>query len=140
MDQLDDLTLKIYFDSPRTGCITYPRSQEQLVRYAESNDQVIVVDSAKLLQHVEMLEQLNTVTLSPMTDDVRNLVSLCYVFETGNGESVFELVTNHYGAATAWVNGKLVANRKIFYEIIYPFLTEEALQATGIPQNFYSGE
>ena len=138
IEQLDKLTLKIYFRS--TTLIGSPMDQKDLISFAAQTDSVITVAPAELIKHTELLESLTSSTLITPEESFEMNARLCYFFENENGERVFELVTNGYGAATAWVNGEMVANRKIFYEIICPFLTEEAIKITEIPQSFYSKE
>jgi hypothetical protein len=54
---------------------------------------------------------------------------VCYVFELGN-KNILQIVISDIGG-NVFVNGLEVEDHPVFYELIEPFLTEEAHEILG---------
>lgn len=134
-DLPEDLRLTIYYMS--TAILTrYPYGIDDLVKFAGSHSQTIVVEAEELAAHKELLKKLDASKLQPVQEESYINARLYYVFEVGDSEKLLEVVVtpefldkiNGYVV----VNGIEVEDNEIFYELIIPFLTEDAHNKLGI--------
>ena len=126
-DLPEDLCLTIYYLSP--GILTHvPLGWESLKNHSETKK--IIVESEKLETYVELLRKLNQSILQPTEGESCINARLYYVFETENDKLLEVDLTRISG--TVFVNGIEVEDHPIFYELIAPFLTEDAYNTLGI--------
>ena len=131
----EDLRLTIYYMS--TDILTlYPYGIDDLVKFAGSHSQTIVVEAEELAAHKELLKKMDASILQPAQRDSYMNARLYYVFEVGDSEKLLEVVVSPeqlgkiYGDVV--VNGIAVEDDPVFYELIMPFLTEDAHEKLGI--------
>lgn len=126
----EDLTLTVYYMSP--AIFTYaPVMPEELKSF--TGVKTISVDREYLAGHVEQLKKLNTSLLQPSEHMPGMNARMCYVFETGDGETLLEIATNGVDC-DFFVNGMMVQYDPAFYEAIQPFLTEDFYATWQIPK------
>lgn len=122
----DNLCLTIYYMSPQI-LTRRPLSADDLKAFSETK--VITVESDELKQHAELLRKLDYRMLQIAAEPSYMNARLCYVFELGDQE-ILEVVISDIGGKV-FVNGLEVEDDPIFYELIEPFLTEEAHDTLG---------
>ena len=122
----DNLCLTIYYISPHI-LTRRPLSAEDLKNFSETK--VITVESDELKQHAELLRKLEYRMLQLVEEPSYMNARVCYVFELENKE-ILEVVISEIGG-NVFVNGLEVQDHPIFYELIEPFLTEEAHDTLG---------
>lgn len=122
----DNLRLTIYYMSPQI-LTRRPLSADDLKGFSETK--VITVESDELKQHTELLRKLDYRMLQIVAETTYMNARLCYVFELGD-QDILEVVISDIGG-NIFVNGLEVEDHPIFYELIEPFLTEEAHETLG---------
>lgn len=123
-----DLKLTIYYMDPQI-LTRIPLSAEDLIN--ASFTQKIVIEHEELLKHLNLFQQLNAPILQPVKEKSAINARLYYVLEsTASGKLLEVTVSQIYG--TVFVNGIEVEDNPIFYELIAPFLTEEAHDILGV--------
>lgn len=132
-DLPENLRLTIYYMS--TAILTYvPLSAEDLIRC--SNTSKIVIEADELATNLGLLKKVDASILQPVQEESYINARLYYVFEVGDSEKLLEVTVTPthldkiYGHVV--VNGIEVEDNPIFYELIIPFLTEDAHNALGI--------
>ena len=123
-----DLRLTIYYMSPKI-LTRFPLNTDQMVSFRETKS--IVVSSEKLALYLPVLKNLKHSVLQPVEEETYLNARLYYVFETGNSNKILEIAIS-YIHSNVFVNGIEVKDNPIFYEIIDPFLTEDAHSTLGI--------
>lgn len=127
---LDGLCLKIYYMD--STVFTYaPLSAEDLK--SGSIAQTISVDTQTLSEYTELLRRLNASAVKQAEELIYVNARMCYVFETGDGETVLEIVFNHPSGGI-FVNGMAVEYDPVFLEVSAPFATEE-LKELWMPED-----
>lgn len=116
-----ELRLKIYYGSPSIYT-RIPLSAEDVKTASWCT--TISVSTQELSQHTELLKRLDTSVLKQSEELTYTNARMCYVFETGDGEPVLEIVFNHPSGGI-FVNGMAVEFDPVFYEVIEPFMTED---------------
>lgn len=124
----EDLRLTIYYISPLIFT-RMPLSSEDLVHFP--GVQKITVNAEELSSNLAVLQKLKASVLQPVEEEKYIDARIYYVFETGSSNKVLEVVSRS-PRSSVFVNGIEVENNEIFYEIIEPFLTEEAHEILGI--------
>ena len=128
-----DLCLTIYYID--SSILTRaPLSAEDLMTFPCV--EIIEIKSEELVEHIALLRKLDASILQPVQKESYINARLCYVFEVGESEKLLEVVVtpeflykiNGYVV----VNGIEVEDNEIFYELIMPFLTEDAHNKLGI--------
>lgn len=122
----DNLRLTIYYTDPNI-LTRKPLSAEDLVRFSETKE--IVVHSGELAVQSELLKKLNSSNLRRVEETSDMNARVYYVFEMGNYRILDVVISEIHG--TVFVNGFEVEDDPIFYELITPFLTEEAHETLG---------
>ena len=128
---LSDLNLTIYYINPVT-LTRRPMDVNDLINSAYVKK--IMVSSSCLEEHIDLLIRLNDTPLVPVERESYLDTRLCYVFETKKGGRVFEVGTGgvqldekgNYVDLCTFVNGLAVIDDNVFYDVIKPFLTEDA--------------
>lgn len=124
----DDLRLTIYYLDPSI-LTRAPLSAEDLMNFPET--QKIIIDSGELTAHLALLQKMDPSILQPVKEESKINARLYYVFEAGDSGKILEVtISDIHGSA--FVNGMEVDDHPVFYEIITPFLSEEAIDMLGI--------
>jgi len=120
---VNDLSLTIYYFSILKTA--HFMSIDDLIggRY----DYKIVVDGISLEEHIDLLKQINDAILIPVAEESRIHAVLYYVFENNQTGETFSVAL--YGRnESMFVNGIEIEENHIFYDVIMPFLPEQAIQ------------
>ena len=129
---LEDLSLTIYYIADPLVFFRLPLSVDLLIN--NSSTKKIVVDSNHLEEHIDLLVQLSNATFIAVEQESFLDARLCYIFETKQGGRVFEVAMDgvqfdengEYIGSCIYVNGLAVYDDDIFYDVLKPFLTEDA--------------
>ena len=132
-DLPEDLRLTIYYAS--LDFVTRaPVRVEDLILIPITRK--IVVESEELAKHKELLKKMDASILQPVQEETYIDARLYYVFEVGESEKLLEVVVSpsqlYKINGSVVVNGIEVEDNPIFYELIAPFLTEDAHNKLGI--------
>ena len=118
---LNDLSFTIYYVSPNIFTL-YPWSVDDLVR-----GHPIVIDGTRLEEHIDLLKQMSNAALIPVEHETRINARIYYVFETKKGKKIFDVAM--WGDDNSiYVNGLEVEENNIFYDVLMPFLPEDAAE------------
>lgn len=123
-----DLRLTIYYMDPAILTLV-PLSAEDLMSFSETKK--IVVGSDELAANFEPFKKLNSSVLQPAIVTSYIDARMYYVLEAGDSGKLLE-VTISQVRGNIFVNGMEVEHNRIFYELIAPFLTEEARIMYGL--------
>lgn len=122
-----NLRLTIYYVDPTI--LTYaPVSVDRLKQWPDV--QIIEVEAESLAEYTDLLGTLNASVLQPAKENTCIDARLYYVFETDDIRLLEIIIRQIHG--NVFVNGIEVENNPVFYEIIKPFLTEDAYNTLGI--------
>ena len=119
----DDLLLTIYYMDPFI-CTRIPLSANDLMQ--NSMTQKIVVHSEALKNNSSALKKLDWSLLSPVKAEYPMDARIHYVIEKENGEKLLEVTISRFKDIAILVNHIEVEENPVFYELIYPFLPEDA--------------
>ena len=119
-ENLDDLTLTIYYMSFFILTRGY-LSANDLINYTCDNK--IVVSGELLKEHIDLLKQLGSVNLEPVIKKSYLDARLYYIFETEEDGKILDVVIC---LGSTFVNGIKVKYNKVLYNVLIPFLTEDA--------------
>ncbi len=120
---IKDISLTIYYRNPNIFYFA-PWSVDDLIRGA---DHKIVIDGTRLVEHVDLLKQVSNAVLIPVEHESRIDAFLYYVFETKEGKKIFD-VAGWGDDSSMYVNGLEVKENNIFYDVLWPFLPEDAVE------------
>lgn len=120
----DDLSLTIYYLSPFV-LLRHPLSDTQLMNGAYEHK--VTISSSKLKEHTDLLNQINKATLKPVVFKSYQDTRLIYVFETMKGDRILS-VSMQAGYGYMYVNRREVKVDKLFYEVVMPFLPDDAVK------------
>ena len=122
------IRLIIYYSNPNS-LVRLPVSVELLTENFH-DIKIIIQDESRVFYTLENLADVN---LIPVEDEIRINAWIHYVFETENGQRLFDVTflrrDNHN---IMIVNGVKVEANALFYEAIMPFLPAQAAQALEI--------
>jgi len=130
----EDLTLTIYY-MPHTILTRAPLTVDRLI----NNDSTvkIVVTANELAKHVDALKRLDASDLQPASGEYWLNARFHYVFARGD-QKILEVTRECYGksdemtADYALINGILVEEEAVLYEIVIPFMSEEDIENSGL--------
>ena len=128
-EQFNDINLTIYYMSPyiSTGV---PLNVDALIKFGSSSDisdvEKIVISSNDLEEQVDLLNHISKATLIPVMKKSYLNARIYYVFETKKGDKTFDVAMWGGGNNSMFVNGVEVKENTIFYDVIIPFLPEDA--------------
>jgi len=136
-ENLDDISLTIFFLSPYVST-RIPLSIDDLINFPETSK--IVVNGEKLGDHVDLLNQLANTDLVPVEGKVYINARVYYVFESKTSGKIFEVAMwgaqlddeSNYIEPCIIVNGIAINVNEIFYDVIIPFLPEDAVKELEI--------
>ena len=121
----EGLSLTIYFCSPHHH-IRMPLSVRSLTEDFHEY-RVTVQGATRQLILFDMLSNLADVELIPIENETQAIcVRIHYVFETENGQNIFDVTWGWGREANLIVNGLAVKENAIFLEVIKPFLPARA--------------
>lgn len=121
---LNDLSLTIYYMNP-LYLTRYPISDTDLID--GKFDYKVTIRGRRLDEHIDLLNQLNSITLIPVEHKSYLNARLCYVFETKKDGKI--LTVSMWGKNNSiFVNGCEVKENNVFYDVVMPFLPEDAIK------------
>ena len=123
----EDLRLTVYFVPPHIFTRA-PLDENDLKTFPSLMR--IVVESDELAAHWERIKKVDMSVLQPVADGFNTDARLYYVLETGNDKILDVVISRNH--CNAFVGGIEVEDNPVLYEIITPFLTEDACSTLGI--------
>ena len=123
---LENLTLTIHYVEPHF-ITRIPLSADSLIRMAEANK--VVVHGNMLIEHIDLLKQLNVDILIPVEQGSSLNARLVYTLEWGNDNMLIVAMGIN---DSVFVNEFEVEFNYVFSDIIRPFLAEESLEKLAI--------
>lgn len=125
-DLPDDISLTIYFLD--AGIYTFsPINTLELVE-SYMGEKKIAVKYEELNVYLDLLRKMDVAILKPIDETEYLDILVYYVFETEKTGKLLEVCINS-SRGSVFVNGIEVQESAVFYEVIEPFLTEEAYNA-----------
>lgn len=121
-DLPEDLRLTIYYIDPRI-LTAYAWNVDTLIKYDET--QKIVIEREEILSNIDAFKKLNWSVLTPTKNEPFINARLYYVIESGEYGKLLEVVISEVRGNVV-VNGIEVEYNTLFYELIWPFLPEDA--------------
>ena len=119
--ELGDLSLSIYYPGAYT-LTPYPWSTDDIMQ-ALSGDEIVITDS-RLEEYVDVFRQLNADAVVQAEQESYLDARLYYVFSKGS-RIVLEVAM--WGQnRSIFVNGLEIKENAVFYDIVIPFLPQEA--------------
>lgn len=118
----DDLRLTIYYMSPYV-LTRKALSTTDLINHSYSKK--IFVEKEALIEQLDLFRKLDATTLNPAQDHTYLNARLYYILEYGS-EVLLEVAVSQK-SHNSYVNGIEIEDSTILYELITPFLTDEAL-------------
>lgn len=123
-DDLRDLSLTIYYMSPFI-LTRKPISDTDLA--GGLYEYKVTIPGRILGEHIDLLNKMIETDLEPVTKGSHLNARIYYVFETKKDDKIFSV--SMWGENNSmFVNGHEVKENKAFYDIIMPFLPENAVQ------------
>jgi len=122
-NNFENITLTIYYINPYI-LTRAPLTAEQLINFNKVNK--IIISYNVLREHIDLIKQINVDVIVPVRQKSYLDARLCYVFETDRNGIILNIAmggTNN----SVFINGFEVEDNEVFYNVIRPFLTEEAL-------------
>lgn len=121
---LVNMNLTIYYLSPLIRTMI-PLSVDDLIKISDTHK--VVINGSELDKNIELLKQINNNSLIPIEEKSRMNARVYYVFENNNGNKIFDVAM--WGSNNSiYINGFEVKGSDIFYDIIMPFLSEDAVE------------
>jgi hypothetical protein len=121
--KLRELTLTIYYVSPNILTLI-PLSVDGLITWEDAYKAVI--NGIQLEDHIDQLRKISNADLMPVENKSYVNARLYYVFETKTHRKVYDVCM--WGAGNSiFVNGIEVQSNDIFYDVVKPFLPEDAV-------------
>lgn len=121
-DMPEDLCLTIYYVDPQL-LTRYPWSVDTLINCDMT--QKIVIERGEILSNIDAFKKINWSVLTPTKNDPRINARLYYVIESGEHGKLLEVVISEVRGNVV-VNRIEIENNALFYELIWPFLPEDA--------------
>lgn len=119
-----NLNLTIYYMSPYI-LTRQPVSEADLVngKYGDK----ITIPGHLLEEYIDLMDQIINIELIPVKQKSHLNARLYYVFETSKNRKVFS--ASMWGKDNSiFINGLEIEENDIFYEIVFPFLPEDAVK------------
>lgn len=120
----DDLSLTIYYMNPLSR-LRYPMNDIRLINGGYEHK--VTIQSNQLKEHINLLNQVNNITLRPVIFKFYPNTRLFYEFKTKKGDRVLS-VSMQGVSKYMYVNGHRVKANDLFYEIIMPFLQNDEVE------------
>jgi len=119
---LDDVKLTIYYINPNI-LTRAPLNIDTLINY--SDVQTIIVDNNRLKENIDLIEWIKMNAFVPVKKKSYLDARLCYVFETDK-DGIILTVAMGGRNNSVFINGFEMEDNEVFYNVIKPFLTENA--------------
>lgn len=120
---VSNLSLTIYYLSPFYYTFAPLDVDELIGGYYEHK---MVVDGNMLEEYIDLLNQISSIELIPVENESYIDARIYYVFEARNNRKIFDVAM--WGDEwNVYVNGVEVKETDIFYDVIMPFLPEDAV-------------
>ena len=132
-ENIDDISLTIYYVNPFILTL-FPWSIDNLIDSSQENK--IVVNGSDLKEHIDLFKQINNNNSIPVKKKSTYVdVRLYYVLESKVNGKLFDVAMWGGGDGSEdnsiIVNGIEVKGNDIFYDVIMPFLPENAAKEFG---------
>lgn len=121
-NNLGNLRLTVYY-LPLNILTRKPLSADDLITFTDTKR--IIVESEDLETLYEQFKKLDTFVTQSVSENPVVNARLYYILEQGESERLIEVVISE-ASSTVLVNGVAVAYDSAFYELIKPFLTDDA--------------
>lgn len=118
----DDLNLTIYYISPSV-LTRAPLNTDDLVNF--TNVKKIVINGSDVEEHIDLFKQIKKDDLVLVKKPSRINARFCYMFESEK-EGILFSVAMWGNDSSVFVNGLEVKENDIYYEVIMPFLSDDA--------------
>jgi len=122
--KLDDLSLTIYYMNPFIQT-RFPLSVDHLIN--RSSVQTFVIYGNELEEQIDLINQIGNTTLKSIKKETYLDARIYYVFSTEEEGTILD-VAMWRGDSNIVVNGIAVEEEKIFYDVVMPFLPENAVK------------
>ena len=134
-ENIDDISLSIYYMSPYIFT-DIPLSVDDLI--SDNTTTKTVISGSDLEEHINLFDQISNYNLIPVKKKSSYLnVRMYYVLESRkNGKLLDVAMWGGNGEDNSiFVNGVEVKGNNILYDVIIPFLPEDAAKEWGIYVN-----
>ncbi len=122
--KVDELSLTIHYMNPHL-LTRMPVSEEYLI---ERWYEIKVTVSGELLEkHIDLVDQVAKAAFTPVKQESYVNARLYYVFESKDHRKIFS-VCMWSGDSKSIVNGIEVQNNDILYDVVMPFLPDDAAE------------
>ena len=127
----DDLYLTIYYMDPKIST-RYPLGKDDLIAFCDDGfGRIEVIEAEELKSHAALFRKLDASALTPVQGEAHINARMYYVLASESSGKILEVIVNDIHGYV-FVNGVAVEENPIFFELIKPFLTEEACNLWGI--------
>ena len=121
---IDAISLTIYYVDPFI-LSSVPWRVDVLINGGGNHK--IVINGSDLKEHIGLLNQLSNVVLIPVEHESHIDARMYYVFETKKNRKIFDV--SMWGSnGSIFVNGLQVKENYIFYDVVIPFMPEDAVK------------
>ena len=122
---LDKLSLTIYYTSPFI-LTRQPLSVDDLIGFSDVKKGVI--KGSDLEEHINLLNHMVNADLISVKNKSYLDARIYYVFETEEEGKIFDVAIGVSDSKSIIFNGVKVKGNDIFYDVIIPFLPEDAVK------------
>lgn len=120
----NELSLTIYSLSPYIFT-QWPIRERELIN--KEYEYKVTVNGWRLEENIDLLSKLASTTLKTIEQESYVYARLYYVFENKNRRKILS-VCMWGGSNVILVNGRMVEEKDIFYEVVIPFLPVDAAE------------
>lgn len=122
-ENMDDISLKIYYLSPYDLMLYPVSSVEDLIQRCEKK---FVIYGSELEENIDLFKQIDDDDLKPVLKKTSDLdLRVYYVIESKKNGKLLDVAMWGEKDDTIFVNGTEVEENDVFYDVIIPFLPEE---------------
>lgn len=120
----DSLSLTIYYIDP--FLLTRYQVRDTFLMN-QGYEYKATIPSIKLKDHINLLKQINNIALVPVKQKSYQNNRLIYIFETKKGDKILSVYMQGKNNSM-FINGHEVEVNNYFYEVVIPFLPEDAVE------------
>lgn len=127
-ENIDDVRLTIYYVIPNF-LARYPWSIDHLIN--SSSDKKIVINGSELEEHLDLFNQINKDVFVPVKNKSSYLdARMYYVLESKKNGKLFDVAMwgGDSKGNSIFVNEHEVQGHDIFYDVVMPYLPEDAVK------------
>jgi hypothetical protein len=132
-ENLDDVSLTIYYGNPFI-LTRFPLSVDNLMK--SSIAKKMVINGRQLEEHLDLFKQINNEEFIPVKKKSYLDARLYYVLESKKNGKLFDVAMWGGDNNSIFANGFEVKGNDIFYDVVKPFLPEDAVREFD---NFVAG-